>query len=168
MTRAGKKARLSKLSRENWMLRRDFPGLSVCTGKNCIFGHLGLVFIWSCFLLRYLQKEPIFCIQFCSRDEEKGLSLLPIFLRPVRAKTSSKLSVYTTRTNRSVWVKWYPDFAYFWGNEEKCLEVKLKERLGQTGLLDCSSRVLSASLPLQGLTLVLCWILKWVLKERIT
>ena len=30
-------------------------GLSACTGKHCIFGHLGLVFIWSCF---------VFCLLF--------------------------------------------------------------------------------------------------------
>ena len=45
-------------------------GLSAGTGKLCIFGHLGLVFIWSCFVSRllfplyyvsvlpYSQKEP--------------------------------------------------------------------------------------------------------------
>ena len=27
-----------------------FGGLSAGTGKLCIFGHLGLVFIWSCFV----------------------------------------------------------------------------------------------------------------------
>ena len=25
-------------------------GLSAVTGKLCVFGHLGLVFIWSCFV----------------------------------------------------------------------------------------------------------------------
>ena len=29
-------------------------GLSAGTGKLCIFGHLGLVFIWSCFVSRLL------------------------------------------------------------------------------------------------------------------
>ena len=31
-----------------------YPGLSAGTGKLCIFGHLGLVFIWSCFVSRLL------------------------------------------------------------------------------------------------------------------
>ena len=30
-------------------------GLSVDTGKHCVFGHLGLVFVWSCF---------VFCLLF--------------------------------------------------------------------------------------------------------
>ena len=30
-------------------------GLCACTGKHCIFGHLRLVFIWSCF---------VFCLLF--------------------------------------------------------------------------------------------------------
>ena len=40
-------------------------GLSACTGKLCIFGHLGLVFIWSCFvsclllLLYYVICAPV-------------------------------------------------------------------------------------------------------------
>ena len=29
-------------------------GLSAGTGKLCIFGHLGLVFIWNCFVFRLL------------------------------------------------------------------------------------------------------------------
>ena len=29
-------------------------GLSAGTGKLCIFGHLGLVFIWNCFVSRLL------------------------------------------------------------------------------------------------------------------
>ena len=29
-------------------------GLSAGTGKLCIFGHLGLVFMWSCFVSRLL------------------------------------------------------------------------------------------------------------------
>ena len=32
----------------------NFSGLSAGTGKLCIFGHLGLVFIWSCFVSRLL------------------------------------------------------------------------------------------------------------------
>ena len=51
-------------------------GLSAGTGKLCIFGHLGLVFIWSCFvsclllLLYYVicapvQKEPKADSCFC-------------------------------------------------------------------------------------------------------
>ena len=32
-------------------------GLFGCTGMRCIFGHLGLVFIWSCF---------VFCLLFLS------------------------------------------------------------------------------------------------------
>ena len=31
-----------------------FWGLSAGTGKLCIFGHLGLVFIWNCFVSRLL------------------------------------------------------------------------------------------------------------------
>ena len=40
-------------------------GLSTGTGKLCIFGHLGLVFIWSCFvsclllLLYYVICAPV-------------------------------------------------------------------------------------------------------------
>ena len=40
-------------------------GLSAGTGKLCIFGHLGLVFIWSCFvsclllLLHYVICAPV-------------------------------------------------------------------------------------------------------------
>ena len=40
-------------------------GLSAGTGKLCIFGHLGLVFIWSCFvsclllLLYYVICAPV-------------------------------------------------------------------------------------------------------------
>ena len=30
-------------------------GLSAGTGKLCIFGHLGLVFFWSCFVSRLLS-----------------------------------------------------------------------------------------------------------------
>ena len=43
----------------------DFSGLSAGTGKLCIFGHLGLVFIWSCFvsclllLLYYVICAPV-------------------------------------------------------------------------------------------------------------
>ena len=42
-----------------------FRGLSAGTGKLCIFGHLGLVFIWSCFvsclllLLYYVICAPV-------------------------------------------------------------------------------------------------------------
>jgi len=55
---------------------RGVSGLSAGTGRLCIFGHLGLVFIWSCFvpclllplyyvicapnILRYSQKEAEF------------------------------------------------------------------------------------------------------------
>ena len=68
-------------------------GLSAGTGKLCIFGHLGLVFIWSCFvschllLLYYVicapvqsQKEPVFVplIPLPSLDHKK--SKLKIFL----------------------------------------------------------------------------------------
>ena len=44
---------------------RLFSGLSAGTGKLCIFGHLGLVFIWSCFvsclllLLYYVICAPV-------------------------------------------------------------------------------------------------------------
>ena len=43
----------------------DISGLSAGTGKLCIFGHLGLVFIWSCFvsclllLLYYVICAPV-------------------------------------------------------------------------------------------------------------
>ena len=36
------------------IIYEDKPGLSAGTGKLCIFGHLGLVFIWSCFVSRLL------------------------------------------------------------------------------------------------------------------
>ena len=44
---------------------RFYLGLSAGTGKLCIFGHLGLVFIWSCFvsclllLLYYVICAPV-------------------------------------------------------------------------------------------------------------
>ena len=43
----------------------SFLGLSAGTGRLCIFGHLGLVFIWSCFvsclllLLYYVICPPV-------------------------------------------------------------------------------------------------------------
>ena len=43
----------------------EIVGLSAGTGKLCIFGHLGLVFIWSCFvsclvlLLYYVICAPV-------------------------------------------------------------------------------------------------------------
>ena len=43
----------------------EIRGLSAGTGKLCIFGHLGLVFIWSCFvsclllLLYYVICAPV-------------------------------------------------------------------------------------------------------------
>ena len=46
-------------------LSQDKKGLSAGTGKLCIFGHLGLVFIWSCFvsclllLLYYVICAPV-------------------------------------------------------------------------------------------------------------
>ena len=47
------------------MYGNQIPGLSAGTGKLCIFGHLGLVFIWSCFvsclllLLYYVICAPV-------------------------------------------------------------------------------------------------------------
>ena len=47
------------------MRRSRLSGLSAGTGKLCIFGHLGLVFIWSCFvsclllLLYYVICAPV-------------------------------------------------------------------------------------------------------------
>ena len=47
------------------MCSRQKMGLSAGTGKLCIFGHLGLVFIWSCFvsclllLLYYVICAPV-------------------------------------------------------------------------------------------------------------
>ena len=35
----------------------NFWGLSAGTGKLCIFGHLGLVFIWSCFVSCLLLRN---------------------------------------------------------------------------------------------------------------
>ena len=68
----GLKAGWSKFSRQELMcvLRgclfdRLRWGLSAGTGKLCIFGHLGLVFIWSCFvsclllLLYYVICAPV-------------------------------------------------------------------------------------------------------------
>ena len=46
-------------------VRLEVMGLSAGTGKLCIFGHLGLVFIWSCFvsclllLLYYVICAPV-------------------------------------------------------------------------------------------------------------
>ena len=42
-----KKAKHEKKARQKW-------SLFACTGKHCIFGHLGLVFIWSCFVFSLL------------------------------------------------------------------------------------------------------------------
>ena len=52
------------LSEHFWKWRVK-TGLSAGTGKLCIFGHLGLVFIWSCFvsclllLLYYVICAPV-------------------------------------------------------------------------------------------------------------
>ena len=49
---------------DNWRFITS-TGLSAGTGKLCIFGHLGLVFIWSCFvsclllLLYYVICAPV-------------------------------------------------------------------------------------------------------------
>ena len=46
-------------------VRLEVMGLSAGTGKLCSFGHLGLVFIWSCFvsclllLLYYVICAPV-------------------------------------------------------------------------------------------------------------
>ena len=54
--------------RMDWFYRKSYTcllGLSAGTGKLCIFGHLGLVFIWSCFvsclllLLYYVICAPV-------------------------------------------------------------------------------------------------------------
>ena len=40
----------------------DLSGLFAGVGKHCVFGHLGLVFIWSCFvfcLLLYVISAPV-------------------------------------------------------------------------------------------------------------
>ena len=54
----------------------NFWGLSPGTGKLCIFGHLGLVFIWNCFvsclllLLYYVICAPVLTegTNFCFRN----------------------------------------------------------------------------------------------------
>ena len=54
----------SILKANNWSVAQK-AGLSAGTGKLCIFGHLGLVFIWSCFvsclllLLYYVICAPV-------------------------------------------------------------------------------------------------------------
>ena len=74
-----KKERKKERIKVNFPLNMQFPfsgvffqllilsnwGLSAGTGKLCIFGHLGLVFIWSCFvsclllLLYYVICAPV-------------------------------------------------------------------------------------------------------------
>ena len=50
---------------EKHIINAENSGLSAGTGKLCIFGHLGLVFIWSCFvsclllLLYYVICAPV-------------------------------------------------------------------------------------------------------------
>ena len=75
--------------------RTEKKGLSAGTGKLCIFGHLGLVFIWSCFvsclllLLYYVICAPVLTegtekkgsrVRLCFRvvddvPEKKGMDL---------------------------------------------------------------------------------------------
>ena len=56
-------------------------GLSAGTGKLCIFGHLGLVFIWSCFvsclllLLYYVICAPVLTEGTKSSASEPGLRI---------------------------------------------------------------------------------------------
>ena len=51
---------------------KDNWGLSAGTGKHCVFGRLGFVFIWSCFvfclllLLFYVISAPVLGIDWMS------------------------------------------------------------------------------------------------------
>ena len=67
-------------------------GLSAGTGKLCIFGHLGLVFIWSCFvsclllLLYYVICAPVLTGgTLSSLSNKRQLESHPSFLRPIFA-----------------------------------------------------------------------------------
>ena len=62
------KARRANEMASEWSYKNQnssYRGLSAGTGKLCIFGHLGLVFIWSCFvsclllLLYYVICAPV-------------------------------------------------------------------------------------------------------------
>ena len=65
-----------------------FAGLSACTGKHCIFGHLGLFFIWSCF---------VFCLLFL---------LFYVICAPVPAEgTFLQISLQETFKGRVFWEK---------------------------------------------------------------
>ena len=52
----------SSIACKDEQLENQRTGVSAGTGKHCVFGHLELVFIWSCFVfcLRNLQKESRF------------------------------------------------------------------------------------------------------------
>ena len=47
-------SRKAEHTKRNHFVNTVLVGLSAGTGKLCIFGHLGLVFIWSCFVSRLL------------------------------------------------------------------------------------------------------------------
>ena len=80
---------------------QKFLGLSAGTGKLCIFGHLGLVFIWSCFvsclllLLYYVICAPVltegtkFLMQWYNCDNSAARKMLT----PVKRVERSKLYV---------------------------------------------------------------------------
>ena len=44
-----RKQRLQALFSAFILMKADLLGRSAATGKHCVLGHLGLVFIWSCF-----------------------------------------------------------------------------------------------------------------------
>ena len=63
-------------------MNRSYPlirGLSAGTGKHCVFGGLGLVFIWSCF---------VFCLLFL---------LLYVIYAPVPAEAALISCVQTSK-----------------------------------------------------------------------
>ena len=62
---------------------REAPGLSAGTGKLCMFGHLGLVFIWSCFVSRLLfLLYYVICAPVLTEGTEAFVPY--IFFRPFR------------------------------------------------------------------------------------
>ena len=86
-------------------------GLSAGTGKLCIFGHLGLVFIWSCFvsclllLLYYVICAPVLtegtlvCSYF--NRQEYSIFYSAAFIHTIdRAFSSSRANLNATKVNK--------------------------------------------------------------------
>ena len=65
-------------------LSQDKKGLSAGTGKLCIFGHLGLVFIWSCFVSGLLLLlYYVICAPVLTEGTDKNLTAMTYKSRQV-------------------------------------------------------------------------------------